>query len=136
MFRIIGSSMLVLGLLLGTSQAAEAHGAAQHRYDSTGYHYRNFHRRQHMPRWLWHKRGFRHWYFRTPLRFDYRLTWSQLHDAYRWERRHPHRRYRLHYGPRHYSNNPDRRDRRDRRYWRDDDRQDRRPNQRRRHRND
>ena len=127
MFRITGIIIAVLGLFLGISEPAEAHGAARHGYDSYTYRHGTFHRARHMPRWLWHKRGFRRWYFRTPLRFNYHLTWWQLHDAYRWERRHSHRQYRYHYGPRRYDNGRD---------WRDDDRRGRRPNQRRRNRDD
>ena len=103
MFRIIGTTIAVCGLLLSASPAAEAHGAARHGHGSHGYTYYRYdiHRDYHMPRWLWHKRGFRHWYFRTPLRFDRRLSWWQLYDRYRWERKYTYRRYhRPYHGPR------------------------------------
>ena len=128
MFRIIGSSIALVGLLLGAAPAAEAHGARHHSSDNH-YHQRAFHRNRHMPRWLWRKRGFRQWYFHTPLRFDRRLSWSRLYDAFRWERRYNFRRsYRLHYGPRyrHYDRHG--------RYWWDYEVRERRPKQRRRHR--
>lgn len=127
MFRIMGSSMAVAVLLLGASQAAEAHGTVYRAHDSYGYHHGAFHRKQHMPRWLWNKRGFRHWYFQTPLRFNHRLGWSQLHDAYRWERRHGNR---GHYRARHHDYD------RDGHYWRGDERRKRRAKQRRRNRDD
>lgn len=128
MFRIIGSSIALVGLLLGAAPAAEAHGARHHTYDSHGYYQRGFYRNRHMPRWLWRKRGFRQWYFHTPLRFNHRVSWSRLYDAYRWERRYDFRRsYRLHYGPRHrhYYNN---------RYWWDYEERERRPKRRQRNR--
>ncbi len=125
MFRIIGSTVVLAGLMLGASPAAEAHGAHYRNYDAPGYQYGVFHRKRHMPGWLWHKRGFRHWYFRTPLRFDRHLGWRQLYDAYRWERRYNHRRhYRAHY--RDYRHD----------HWRGYEDRERRPRQRRRHRDD
>lgn len=131
MIRIIGSSIAILGLLLGVSPPAEAHGRVYHSYDSAGYHHGAFHRRRHMPRWLWNKRGFRHWYFRTPLRFNRHLGWRELYDTFRWERRlHNRRHYRSTFGPRQHGYD------RDRRYWRDFEHRDRRPKQRRRYRND
>ena len=103
MFRIIGTTIAVCGLLLAASPAAEAHGASHYNHGSPGFHHRSIHRDHYMPRWLWHKKGFRHWYFRTPLRFDHRLSWWQLYDRYRWERRHNYRRhYRPYYAPRYY----------------------------------
>ena len=129
MFRFIGSSILALGLLLGASQAAEAHGAPKHRYDPSGYHYGTFHRNRHMPRWLWHKRGFRHWYFRTPLRFNRHMAWWQLHDAYRWERR---RNFRRQFGP--YYSGRQRDFDRNGRYWQEFEHRPPRPRERRRNR--
>ena len=126
MFRTISSSMAVAALLLAAGQTAEAHGNGYHRYESSAYHHAAFHRKRHMPRWLWRKPGFRHWYRRSPLRFNYRLAWWQLYDEYRWERRY----YRTRYGTRHrdYDRNA--------RYWRDYEHRERRAKQRRRHRDD
>ena len=120
MFRIISSSMAVAALLLAAGQTAEAHSNGYHRYESSAHHHRAFHRSRHMPRWLWRKPGFRHWYRRSSLRFDYRLAWWQLYDEYRWERRY--------YRARHYDRNW--------RYWRNYEHRERRPKQRRRYRDD
>ena len=131
MFRIIGSLMAVTGLLLGASQVAEAHGTNYRAHNSSGYYQGNFYRKQHMPRWLWNKRSFRHWYFRTPLRFNRRVAWQQLHDVYRWERRYGNRgHYRARYSvsKRHYDRNGH--------YWKDDDRRRRTKQRRRKNRDD
>lgn len=131
MFRIIGSFMAISSLALAASPAAEAHGNHYRAHTSPGYHYGVVYRKRHMPAWLWNKRGFRQWYFRTPLRFDRRLAWRELHDAYRWERRYGHRgHYRAHLGARKYRLDHDRR------YWRDDDRWEHQGKKRRRHRDD
>ena len=92
MVKIIGSVVALAGLLLGAPQPAEAHGARHHGYDSHGHFHRAAYRDRHMPRWLWKKKGFRRWYFRTPPRLTNRLSWPRLFDAYRWERRHDFRR--------------------------------------------
>lgn len=123
--------MAVTGLLLGASQVAEAHGTGYRNHDSSGHYQGVFYRKQHMPRWLWHKKNFRRWYFRTPLRFNRRIAWRDLHDAYRWE---------LRYGTRgHYRaryTNSRRNYGRDWHDWKDDDRRKRRNKQRRRNRDD
>jgi hypothetical protein len=127
MFKIIGSLMAVTGLLLGASQVAEAQGTTYRNHDSPGYYQGVIYRKQHMPRWLWHKKSFRRWYFRTPLRFNRRIAWQELHAAYSWERRYGtrgHYRARHNYNGRNYD-----------RHWKDDDRK-RRNKQRRRNRDD
>lgn len=127
MVRIISSTMAVAALLFAASQTAEAHGTGYHRYDSSAYHHHGtFHRKRHMPRWLWRKTGFRHWYLRSPRRFDHRLAWPQLYDAYRWERRH----YRARYSARRYDYDWNAR------YWRNYEHRERRSKQRRRYRDD
>jgi len=127
MLRIIGSSIALASILLCAGQPAEAHGARHHAYKSHGHHQRAAYRHRHMPRWLWKKKGFRHWYSRTPQRLDYRLTWSRLYDAYRWERRHNFRRsFWRNYSPREH------RYHRDARYSWDYEQRKRRPK---RHRN-
>ena len=137
MFRIIASFTAIAALSLGASQAAEAHGNGYRHYDSSVYHYGAFHRTRYMPRWLWRKRAFRHWYFRTPLRFNRHMSWWQLHDAFRWERRYKFRRqFRMPYDIHERGYDRDWRDRRYRRDWDDDDRRDRRRGQRRRNRDD
>ena len=131
MFRIIGIVIAVGTVLLGAPEAAEAHRVGYHKYDAYGYRYHVVHRNRHMPRWLWRKKGFRYWYYRSRLRFDRHLAWWQLYDAYRFERRHDFRRhYRAHYNARHHDRDWNRR------YWHDDDRRGGRNGQRRRHRDD
>lgn len=87
MFRIMGSLVAVTTLLLGASQVATAHDNGYRGHTATAFHYGVFYRPQYMPRWLSRDRRFQQWYVRTPLRFNYRLRWNDLHDAYRWDRR-------------------------------------------------
>ena len=110
MLKVIGSSIALAGLLLGAGQPAQAHNARQHGYDSHGHHQHAAYRDRQMPRWLWKKKGFRRWYFRTPPRLTNRLAWPRLYDAYRWERQHDFRRsYWRNYGPQDHRYDRDRR---------------------------
>lgn len=85
--------LLAAGLFfIDVTPAAAHHTADNVRVYSSGYH-SEFRRRHDMPRWLQRNRDFRHWYRRTPLA-DYRqISWRQLFDIYRWERRYFERRY-------------------------------------------
>ena len=112
MNKVIISAVLACGLLLLDSPAAEAHESGRkhkqsqgqyrhadaYRHDSHRYGrydgYRKEHRRGHrsgyyyrshkMPHWLKRDKSFRHWYKRSRLRHDYRLSWHELFDFYRW----------------------------------------------------
>ena len=131
MFKIIGILIALGGLLLGAIPTADAHGLVYNRYESPRHYHGSGYQHRTMPRWLWRKKGFRHWYYRSSLRFNYHLAWWQLYEIYRWERRYDHRpRPRTNYHVRHhdygwYS-----------RYWRDYEHRDRRHRERRRHRHD
>ena len=87
MFKVIGSFIAVAGLALSTGQTAEAHGFGYHGHGSPVHRYDVFYRTKHMPGWVRKKRHFRHWYAHSPIRFDYRLSWTDVYDVYRWERR-------------------------------------------------
>ena len=54
-------------------------------------------RRHEMPRWLKRDRQFRHWYRRSPLRHYRQISWRQLLEIYRWERRYFESRYYVDY---------------------------------------
>lgn len=87
MFRIITTLTAVAALLLGASQAANADGNRYRGNDSSAFRHDIVYRSAHMPHWLVRDSSFRYWYARSPYRFDYRLRWVDLNDAYRWERR-------------------------------------------------
>lgn len=108
MNKVIISAVLACGLLLLDSPVTEAHESGRKHYqsqgqyrhadsyrrDSRGYDSHNGYRKEHrrgrhyrdntMPHWLKRDRSFRHWYKRSHLRHDYRLTWHELFDFYRW----------------------------------------------------
>ncbi len=50
-------------------------------------------RRHEMPRWLRRNNDFRHWYRRSPLSGYRQISWNQLFEIYRWERRYFERRH-------------------------------------------
>ncbi len=81
---------------------------------SDGYRYTTL-RHKSMPRWLRHDRQFRRWYEYTPLRRYRSISWHELYDIYRWERRY--------FGSRYGYDRYEKRDHRDgyRRRYRDDD---------------
>lgn len=136
MFRIIASFIAVAGLFLGVAPQAEAHTSVYWGHNASASHYGIYYRSRIMPGWLNRDRDFHYWYVRTPLRFDHRLRWVELHDAYRWERRHRNRGvYRSMYVPRHSLRA--RNERRVERAWRKrDDRKRRHKNRRRNRDND
>jgi len=131
MFRLIGTLIVLGGLLLGATQTAVAHSRAyDHHVPSQRYHV-NVHRHDSMPRWLRKNRDFRGWYRHSSLRHNYDLRWWQLYEIYRWEKQYDSRRRRhraAYYGNRNYDWY--------KRYWRDYDRHRRndRHDTRRRHR--
>ena len=117
MFRLIAITLALCGLLISVPGAAEAHAIVYNDYDSPRHYHGNIPRDHAMPRWLWKKKGFRHWYHRSAQRLNYRLAWWQIYDIYRWERRFSHpRHYHSDYGARHREYDWYKR------YWRDHDR--------------
>ena len=94
MFKSICTLTLVFGLALAFVPTASAHDRAYDHYQPRHHHAR-VHRDRRMPRWLREDRGFRHWYRRSSLRYEYHLAWWRLYEIYRWERayRHDHDRY-------------------------------------------
>jgi hypothetical protein len=116
MFRLIGTLIVLGGLLLGTTQTAGAHGRAYDHYDPPKHYRVNAYRDNHMPRWLQEKAGFRGWYRHSSLRHNHQLQWRELYEISRWERLYDGRRRRhaAYYGNRNYDWY--------RRYWRDYDR--------------
>jgi hypothetical protein len=81
------SLLLAAGLFSLDISPASAHqqGDRVHVY-SDGYRYATMRHRS-MPRWLRHDRQFRRWYEHTPLNRYRRISWNELYDIYRWERR-------------------------------------------------
>lgn len=115
MNKLSAGLLLAAGLFFIDVTPAAAHHAADNvRVYGTGHGYHvEFRRRHEMPRWLHRDRGFRHWYRRTPLADFRRISWRELYEIYRWERRYFESRY--------YADYDDRRGRRDRWRYRDDD---------------
>lgn len=89
MNKLMTAAVIAGGLMLLNSPEAAAHKEVRNVYQSPAYHHVrvDVRRSQHMPRWLKHDKGFRHWYRHTPLKRDRRLAWHQLFDIYRFERR-------------------------------------------------
>ncbi len=84
----LGLSLLLAAGLFGLDVSpAAAHPQADrvHVY-SDGYRYES-RRYDAMPRWLRRDQGFRHWYRHSPLKRYKRISWNELYDIYRWERR-------------------------------------------------
>ena len=105
MFRLIGTLIVLVGLSLGATQTAFAHGRVYKQYDSS-HHYRvTVLRNDVMPRWLRHEKGFWGWYRYSTLRHNRHLQWWQLFEIYRWEmkyesRRRHHMAYKRHHNDR------------------------------------
>ncbi len=122
MNKLMTATVIAGGLMLLNSPEAAAHKEVRNVYlpPAPHYAYIDVRRPKHMPRWLKHDKGFRHWYRHTPLKRDRRLAWHQLFDIYRFERRFGRNYYRsanywndyyaLRYGGRHFD-----RDHRDKR---------------------
>ncbi len=91
MNKMMIAATLAGGLLLLNSPEAAAHKEVRNVYEPPAYyhpHHRfEVRRAKHMPRWLRHNRGFRHWYRHTPLKRNKRLAWNELFYIYKWERR-------------------------------------------------
>jgi len=131
MFRLIGTLIVFVGLSLGATQTAFAHGRVYKQYDSL-HHYRvSVIRDDVMPRWLRHEKGFRGWYRYSTLRHNRHLQWWQLFEIYQWEEQYDSRRHHTAY-KRHHNYDWYRR------YWRDYDRnyRDKYHDNRRRYRHD
>ena len=84
---------LSVGLLLAASlffidvSPAAAHQVVdQPRVYGSSHQYERW-RRQEMPRRLKRNKQFRHWYRHSPLRYYRQISWNQLLEIYRWERR-------------------------------------------------
>ena len=85
--------LLATGLfLIDVSPAAAHSGVDGIRVDRYDYQFHSV-RRHNMPRWLWRDKGFRHWYQRSPIKRFRRISWNQLFEIYRWERRYFRGRY-------------------------------------------
>lgn len=78
--------------LIDVSPAAAHTGVDGMRVHSYGRHVRTA--RHEMPIWLRRDHSFRHWYRHTPLKRYRQISWNQLYEIYRWERRY--------FGGRHY----------------------------------
>jgi hypothetical protein len=116
MFRLLGTLIAFVGLLLGATQTAVAHGRANNHYDAP-HHYRvSAYRDASMPRWLQRERNFSGWYQHSSLRHNHHLQWWQLYEIYLWERRYDRRHRHQAYNSKHSYDWY-------RRYWRDYDRQ-------------
>ena len=135
MIRLIGTLIVLGGLLLGATQTAVAHTRGYDHYQPARHYRVSVQRDNYMPRWLRQKQGFRHWYRRSSLRHNHHLQWWQLYEIFRWEQRYDRRRHHVAY---HRHHNYDWY----RRYWRDyashrrDDRHHRRDDRRRDDRRD
>ena len=106
--------LLAMGLFMIDVSPAAAHSGVDRQHVNRYDHQIHSLRRHDMPRWLWRDKGFRHWYQRSPIKRFRRISWNQLFEIYRWERRY--------FGARYYSRyDYDRRWRGDRRRYRDDD---------------
>ena len=93
MNKLSATLLLAAGLFLTDVSPATAHpGADGARAHDRG-HYVEIRRRHEMPRWLRRNTDFRHWYRRSPLSRYRQISWNQLYDIYRWERRYFERRY-------------------------------------------
>lgn len=93
MFRLIGTLIVFVGLLLGASQPAFAHDRAYNHYDSPRHFRVSVIRDDVMPRWLRKEKGFRGWYRYSTLRHNHQLQWWQLYEIYRWEKQFASRRH-------------------------------------------
>ena len=101
-------------LFLDVSPAAAHQGVDRARMHGHSYQF-EARRYYEMPRWLKRNTRFRHWYRHSPLKRYRQISWNQLYEIYRWERRYFRTRA---YGA--YDDSGRRRDRAHRRY-RDDD---------------
>lgn len=103
--------LLAAGLFFIDVTPAAAHQVADDvRVYGDRYH-AEFGRRHEMPRWLRRNPDFRHWYRRTPLAGYRRITWNQLFEIYRWERRYFERLYFIDYDDDHRRDRDRRRNR-------------------------
>ena len=92
--------LLAAGLFFIDVSPAAAHtGVDGVRVHSYGHQVRTI--RHEMPRWLRRNDGFRHWYRHTPLKRYRQISWNQLFEIYRWERRYFGGRYYINYDDRH-----------------------------------
>lgn len=116
MNKLSVSLLLAASLFLIEVSPAVAHSGNDGARANDRGHHAQILRRHDMPRWLRRNDGFRHWYRRSPLSQYRRISWNQLFDIYRFERRYFERRFDRR---RHVARNDDWR--RDRRRHRDDD---------------
>ena len=94
MNKLAASLLLAAGLFSLDISPAAAHPQTDrvHVYND-GYRYES-RRHNAMPRWLKRNRGFREWFRYSPLKRYRRISWNELYEIYRWERRY--------FGSRHY----------------------------------
>lgn len=89
--------LLAAGLFFIEVSPATAHsGIDSVRAQDRGHHAELL-RRHEMPRRLRRNAEFRHWYRRSPLSRFRQISWNQLFEVYRWERRYFERRYSVAY---------------------------------------
>ena len=94
MKKLAISLLLAAGLILIDVSPAAAHSSVE-RVHVKSYGHRAHELRHHqMPNWLRRDHRFHHWYRNTPLRHYPQISWNQLFEIYRWERRY--------FGTRHY----------------------------------
>jgi hypothetical protein len=89
MKRLIWSLLIASALVLTSVPGASAHGSHYRAYER---HYVVRHGHNY-PYWLRRNSDFHRWYWHSYYRHDFYLSWDQLFDIYRYERRY-HRPYR------------------------------------------
>jgi hypothetical protein len=105
--------LLAAGLFVIDASPAEAHSGVDRVHVKSYGHPRAVLRSHEMPGWLRREHRFHHWYRHSPLRHHRQISWRQLLDIYRWERRY--------FGSRHYiAYDDDRRWKGKRKRYRDD----------------
>lgn len=68
-------------------------GYSYDRYRGQRY-YKQYRRSSKMPVWLKRNRSFTHWYSRSQVRRDRRLSWTIVFEIYQWQRSHRYYGYR------------------------------------------
>ena len=79
--------LLAAGLFLIDVSPAEAHTGVDRMHVESYGHQPRLLRGHEMPVWLRRDHRFQHWYRRSPLRHYHQISWNQLLEIYRWERR-------------------------------------------------
>jgi hypothetical protein len=93
MKHIISAIIIVGTLLLVDAAPAVAHETARNAFDQPGEYRSGVKRSKNTPSWLKHNDSFKWWYKRSPLKNNRYVTWSELYQAFWWERSYASRRY-------------------------------------------